>query len=46
MTIRAEFRAEFRTIPGTQGAEGIVDGHAVIVDRSAGVAGFPATVNP
>jgi organic hydroperoxide reductase OsmC/OhrA len=31
--------ASFRTIPGTQAAEGVVDGHAVVVDRPAGIAG-------
>lgn len=31
--------AQFRTIPGTQAAEGIAGGHAVVVDRPAGVAG-------
>lgn len=31
--------ASFRTIPGTQAAEGRADEHAVIVDRPAGVAG-------
>lgn len=31
--------ASIRTIPGTQAAEGVVDGHAVVVDRPAGVAG-------
>src|SRR5215213_7939188 len=31
--------ASFRTIPGTQAAEGRTDGHAVVVDRPAGVAG-------
>ena len=31
--------AAFRTIPGTQAAEGRTGGHAVVVDRPAGVAG-------
>jgi len=31
--------ASFRTIPGTQAAEGRTGGHAVVVDRPAGVAG-------
>lgn len=31
--------AVFRTIPGTQAAEGRTGGHAVVVDRPAGVAG-------
>lgn len=31
--------ATFRTIPGTQAAEGRTGGHAVVVDRPAGVAG-------
>jgi organic hydroperoxide reductase OsmC/OhrA len=31
--------ATFRTIPGTQAAEGVIDDHAVVVDRPAGVAG-------
>jgi organic hydroperoxide reductase OsmC/OhrA len=31
--------ASFRTIPGTQAAEGRTGGHALVVDRPAGVAG-------
>ena len=31
--------ASFRTIPGTQAVEGRTGGHAVVVDRPAGVAG-------
>ena len=31
--------ASFRTIPGTQAAEGRTGGHTVVVDRPAGVAG-------
>jgi organic hydroperoxide reductase OsmC/OhrA len=31
--------ASFRTIPGTQAAEGRTGGHAVVVDRPPGVAG-------
>lgn len=31
--------AAFRTIPGTQAAEGRTGGHAVVVDRPAGMAG-------
>jgi organic hydroperoxide reductase OsmC/OhrA len=31
--------AQFRTIPGTQAAEGRTGGHSVVVDRPAGVAG-------
>ena len=31
--------ATFRTIPGTQAAEGRTGGHAVVVDRPPGVAG-------
>ncbi|KQV75517.1 hypothetical protein ASC61_11155 [Aeromicrobium sp. Root344] len=32
-------QATFRTIPGTQAAEGRTGAHAVVVDRPAGVAG-------
>lgn len=35
----ATIEATFRTIPGTQAAEGHSGGHRVVVDRPAGVAG-------